>query len=132
MVPVRLATLVVDEQAYAQQLRLQEAGGPRGLSILIGLFEALAIQHALDEGAERPLTHRLLADTVRALGASLERVVIDDVQRNPKGDTFYAKLVLDQGGRELKIDCRPSDGIAVGIHAGVEFYVTEKVMDAVS
>ncbi|MEZ6185975.1 MAG: bifunctional nuclease family protein [Planctomycetota bacterium] len=124
--------MIVDEQAYAQQLRLQEEGGPRTFTILIGLFEALAIQHALDEAGERPLTHRLLLDAIGALGASLERVVIDDVERGPKGDTFFAKLVLDQGGRQLKIDCRPSDGIAVGVHAGVSFYVTEKVMDAVS
>ena len=133
MVPVQLASLVVDEQAYAQQLMLNETGGPRGFTVLIGLFEALAIQRSLGESkSERPLTHQLSLDLVHALDGELERVVIDKVERDARGETFHAKLILQQGGQELQIDCRPSDAIAIGLRAGVTLYVAEEVLDEVS
>ena len=86
MVPVQLAALVVDEQSLAQQVRLGEVGGSREVAIMIGMFEALAIQRALGEArSERPLTHKLLLDVIQALGASLERVEVDGVERDPQG-----------------------------------------------
>ena len=133
MVPVQLAALVVDEQSLAQQVRLGEVGGSREVAIMIGMFEALAIQRALGEArSERPLTHKLLLDVIQALGASLERVEVEGVERDPQGDTFFAKLVLRQGEQELRVDSRPSDAIAAAVRAGVPLYVTEKVMSALS
>ena len=133
MIPVQLASLVVDEQAYAQQLRLNETGGSRGFTVLVGLFEALAIQRALsDARSERPLTHQLALDVLTALGGELEQVLIDKVERDARGETFHAKLILRQGDERLRIDCRPSDAIAIGLRAGVTLCVAEAVLDEVS
>jgi uncharacterized protein len=39
---------------------------------------------------ERPLTHDLLANILRALGAKIERVIVNDLKRG----TYFARLVL--------------------------------------
>ena len=39
---------------------------------------------------ERPLTHDLLANILRALGAKIDRVTVNDL----KGGTYFARLVL--------------------------------------
>ena len=65
---------------------------------------------------ERPLTRDLLANILRALGAKIERVIVNDL----KGGTYFARLVLS-AENELKqrkiieIDARPSDCIAMAI-----------------
>src|SRR5580692_7243186 len=61
---------------------------------------------------ERPLTHDLVAHILRALGANVERVIINDFQRG----TYYARLVLSaenelQQKKIIEIDARPSEGL---------------------
>jgi bifunctional DNase/RNase len=101
---------------------LQETQGKRCLQIWIGLAEAEAI--ALEQQGrlpERPLTHVLIADVVSALGRTLERIEITEV----RGGTFYADLVFDRG---LRVSARPSDSIAIALHADVPIHATEAVL----
>jgi bifunctional DNase/RNase len=101
---------------------LQETQGKRCLQIWIGLAEAEAI--ALEQQGrlpERPLTHVLIADVVTALGRTLERIEITEV----RGGTFYADLVFDRG---LRVSARPSDSIAIALHADVPIHATEAVL----
>jgi uncharacterized protein len=101
---------------------LQETDGKRCLQIWIGLAEAEAI--ALEQQGrlpERPLTHVLISDVVSALGRSLERIEITEV----RGGTFYADLVFDRG---LRVSARPSDSIAIALHADVPIHATEGVL----
>ena len=63
---------------------------------------------------ERPLTHDLLANILRALGAKIERVIVNDLKRG----TYFARLVLSaenesQQKKIIEIDARPSDCIAM-------------------
>jgi hypothetical protein len=101
---------------------LQETDGKRCLQIWIGLAEAEAI--ALEQQGrlpERPLTHVLISDVVSALGRTLERIEITEV----RGGTFYADLVFDRG---LRVSARPSDSIAIALHADVPIHATEGVL----
>ncbi|MEJ2861328.1 bifunctional nuclease family protein [Actinomycetospora flava] len=101
---------------------LQETDGKRCLQIWIGLAEAEAI--ALEQQGrlpERPLTHVLISDVVAALGRRLERIEITEV----RGGTFYADLVFDRG---LRVSARPSDSIAIALHADVPIHATEGVL----
>ena len=101
---------------------LQETDGKRCLQIWIGLAEAEAI--ALEQQGrlpERPLTHVLISDVVSALGRRLERIEITEV----RGGTFYADLVFDRG---LRVSARPSDSIAIALHADVPIHATEGVL----
>lgn len=125
MIELELARLVVNERSAEQLLTLRERGGSRSFSLLIGLFEAAAIQRALDEEfSPRPLTHELLRGILTVLDAELSGVLIDDV----RDSVYYAKLRLNHGGREHLVDARPTDALTLAIQAEVPIHVTERVL----
>ena len=80
----------------------------------------------------RPQTHDLFADVLTALGARVERVVINDFT-----DTvFFARLIIvaenELAERKIiEIDARPSDSIALAVQAEAPIYVASHVWDAV-
>lgn len=107
--------------AYA--LILQESGGSRRLSILIGAEVAQSIALEIEQiKPPRPVTHDLFKSVVEALGATLQEVTITDL----RDGTFFATLQFDATPSE--IDARPSDAIALAIRFGVPIYVSESVM----
>ena len=81
---------------------------------------------------ERPLTHDLLANILRALGAKIERVIVNDLKRT----TYFARLVLSaenesQQRKIIEIDARPSDCIAMAIQQRAPIYVSLDVWNEV-
>jgi uncharacterized protein len=79
---------------------------------------------------ERPLTHELLANILRALGAKVERVIVNDL----KHGTYFARLVLSsenqlQQKKIIEIDARPSDCIAMATQQHAPIYVSLDVWD---
>ena len=81
---------------------------------------------------ERPLTHDLLANILRALGAKIERVIVNDLKRG----TYFARLVLSaenesQQKKIIEIDARPSDCIAMATQQRAPIYVTLDVWNEV-
>jgi hypothetical protein len=118
---IGLASSPQSSGSYA--LILQETGGMRRLSILIGTDLAQSIALEL-EGIKppRPITHDLLKNILDALGATLLEVTINDL----KDGTFYAVLTLDATPAE--IDARPSDAIALAIRCGAPIFVAESVI----
>lgn len=127
MIKVELATVVINERSDEQVIVLKEAEGARRFPIVIGMFEAFAIDRLVQERTtERPLTHDLLAHVITALDAQLVRVVIDDL----RDETYYAKLVLRRADSETYVDARPSDAITMALRAGVPVFVAERVMNA--
>jgi bifunctional DNase/RNase len=81
---------------------------------------------------ERPLTHDLLANILRALGAKIERVIVNDLKRG----TYFARLVLSaenesQQKKIIEIDARPSDCIAMATAQRAPIYVSLDVWDEV-
>ena len=98
--------------------------GEKRLPISIGFPEAKAILDPLEhETPDRPMTHDLLKATIEKLGATMDRVVIDDLFR----DIYYAKIILLRGDEEIIIDSRPSDAIALAVRFEVPIYVQSKV-----
>ena len=123
-VPVELARIIINEQSPHQTIVLREKGGPRQLDIDIGIFEAWAIESRVkDKVTARPMTHDLLANVIRELGGELQAVVITDLQ----GGTFFAELLVAQGKKEHRIDCRPSDAVALAVRLEVPVFVEEEV-----
>lgn len=105
---------------------LKEVRGERHLPIWIGAFEAEAIAMELQGiAAKRPLPYDLLKTIIADLGARVSRIEVTDLSN----DTFYARIVLDLGGRQIPIDSRPSDAIALGVRAKVPILIAESVMD---
>ena len=91
-----------------------------------------AIQRAVNaEEAARPMTHDLMLALLEGLGASVERVVINDVQEG----TFFARLIVSMdnelGQKIIEVDARPSDSIVLALSAKKPLYVAKKVFETV-
>jgi len=128
-VSVRLVRIIISETADQQIIVLKEEDGPRGFPIVIGITEALAIDRRIKgQRAPRPLTHDLMADVINQMGGSLEKVTITDLREG----TFYAKLSIQLNGKQVEVDSRPSDAIALGCNMDVPFFVAEHVLDEAS
>ena len=125
-IPMELVRVVIVETQEHQLIVLREVGGERSFPIVIGTVEAAAIDRRL-KGVPppRPLTHDLLASVIDQLGATLEAIEINDLQEH----TFFARLHVRSGGKLVKIDCRPSDAIALGVVGNAPILVAEHVLN---
>ena len=87
---------------------------------------AYAISMALEEDKpDRPFTHDLIKLILERVGATVERVIIDDLW----DDTFYAKVVVTHNGTTHDIDARPSDAVAIALRFRAPIYVAEDVLE---
>jgi hypothetical protein len=104
----------------------------RILPIVVGIAEANAIQVGLmQEKIGRPMTHDLICNLLAGLGGALQSVSIYKLEN----DTFFAHLNVEQKNVDgqvsqiLRIDSRPSDGIALAIRVKCPILAAEEVMD---
>lgn len=105
---------------------LKEVAGERHLPIWIGPFEAEAIAMELQGvQAARPLPYDLIRTIIGDMGGEVREILVTDLAQ----DVFYARIVIDQDGRTLEIDSRPSDAIALAVRTKVPILVDESVMD---
>jgi len=105
---------------------LKETDRERYLPIWIGPWEASAIAMKLQGlTPERPLTHDLFAATLEELGIRIDRVVISTLAE----ETYHARLFLEQNGRTVEVDSRPSDALALAVRSGVRIFAAEAVLD---
>ena len=100
--------------------------GEASVPIMIGPFESVAIAMVKEGRApDRPLTHDLFKTVLLRLGYVVDRVIIDDLVNA----TYYAKVFLVKGDKELEIDSRPSDAIALALRFEAPIYLTQRVID---
>ncbi len=126
MVEMTIDSIRVSLMNYQRVVILKEKAAERYLPIWIGPAEADAIAIKLQgQTAPRPLTHDLLSSIIDALGASVDSVIVSDLQK----DTFYAKIILNVDGEQLEIDSRPSDALALAVRVGATIYAEEEVLD---
>ena len=105
---------------------LKELNGERHLPIWIGAYEADAIAMELQGvTAARPLPYDLMKSLIGDMGGSVDRIVVSDLAQ----DVFYAQIVIQQNGRSVELDSRPSDAIALAVRSGVPILVAESVME---
>jgi len=125
LVEVSFEHIVVTETSEDRQYFVLLTDGRRHLMIVIGGFEAMAINHGA-EGVKpsRPMTHDLLTGLFRELGWTVKKIVIDDLW----GGTYFAKIYVQKGSEELVIDSRPSDAIAVAVRLNVPMFAIEGIM----
>ena len=133
MVPLEvLGVSQADRTGYPVVLLRHEN---RILPILVGMPEARAIQIVLmGETPPRPLTHDLICNLLAGLNGQLQSVSIYKLQN----DIFFAHLNIEQRSASgqveqvLRVDSRPSDGIAIAVRMKCPILVAEEVMDAAS
>ena len=126
MIEMTIDSIRVSLMNYQRVVILKENITERYLPIWIGPAEADAIAVKLQGVAvPRPLTHDLLGSVIDSLGAVIDSIIVNDL----KNDTFYAKVILNVDGKQMEIDSRPSDALALAVRADVPIYVDETVLD---
>ena len=105
---------------------LKTADDDRFLPIWIGHPEAAAILMKL-QGANppRPMTHDLFADVVSELQGEIVRVTVTELREN----TYYAQITIVQDGREVEIDSRPSDAIALAVRCDAQIFASDELVE---
>lgn len=112
-------------QSGAYALVLGESSGSRRLPIIIGGFEAQAIAIELEKmSPSRPLTH----DLFKAFAQTFDITVTEVLIYNLVEGIFYAKLICTDGSREVEIDARTSDAIALAVRFNCEIFTYEFIL----
>jgi len=116
----------MDDRTKSPIVILQDEEGERVLPIWIGEAEARAIGVILaGEPLERPLTHDLILMLIKSLDAYVSGVSITSLKNN----TFFAEIRLETtAGKQVLVDARPSDSIAVALRADAPIFVDEEVL----
>ena len=125
MIEVSIADILHLKERYI--VVLIDKAGQNLLPIWIGPPEALQIALGLrNHSLPRPLTIRFMANTLAALDVELVEARVEAL----KEETFYGVAKLRQGEREIDLDARPSDVLALAAHTGSPIYVGEEVLQA--
>lgn len=124
MIHVKVEQLLLSNVGFAVILKGIE--DERALPIVIGAAEAQSIAIFINKvDMPRPLTHDLFKNVLDFLECRLIRIEVHKLENG----TFYANLVLEQDGKELMMDARPSDSIALALRCNAQIYVHDGVMD---
>ena len=118
--------LIVDPIANMPVVILRDSEEKAFLPIWVGIYEANAIALQLEGIAPpRPMTHDLLRNALALVKAEVLRITVTDLLEN----TFYAQILLRLDGRELVLDSRPSDAIALALRANAPVFVDDAVLE---
>jgi len=126
MIEVQIDSVRVHLMTPQRLVVLKQKQSERYLPIWVGPYEAEAITVALQEvEMSRPLTHDLLKNVFSAFDARIIRIEIVKLQN----DIFYGNIVAEVNGKEIHVDSRPSDAIALSVRAHVPILVHPSVME---
>ncbi|MCL5277026.1 MAG: bifunctional nuclease family protein [Deltaproteobacteria bacterium] len=126
LIEMRVVGVMIDPVNSTPIVILRDSENRYTLPIWIGVTEASAIMMEI-EGikAPRPNTHDLIRSILDKIDVHPTRVEITELKDN----TYYAVLFLKAGAKELRIDSRPSDAIAVALKTAVSILVDKTVID---
>jgi bifunctional DNase/RNase len=128
MLDMKVTQLTVDPLTNIPVVILKDiASEKEAVPIWIGVSEASAIATELEKVAlERPMTHDLLKNIIGEVGVSVARVEVHDF----RDDIFYATIYLiGPDGKEIPVDSRPSDALALALRCGARICVARKVIE---
>lgn len=115
----------VQPGAYA--LIFAEENGIRRLPIVIGTPEAQSIAIVLENiPPPRPLTHDLIKTILDQFSIQLVEIFIYKFENG----AFHSELLFKQGEKEIRIDSRTSDAVAIALRTGTPIYTTNEIMQS--
>jgi len=125
---MKVMGIALDTRTGSPIVVLHDKDNRKALPIWIGSAEASAIIRKIENLAvARPMTHDLIIDMIKKTGYELDRIEINDVEK----ETYFATLCLtNKEGKELEIDSRPSDAIAVAIRVDAPIFVSATVLSS--
>jgi len=123
--PMVISGLTMDPVTNSPIVILKAIDGDETLPIWIGLLEATAIASEM-EGIKfsRPMTHDLLKNMMDKVDVKVARIEVSDLKDN----TYYAVIHLKQGEKEMTLDARPSDALAISLRVKAPIFVAEEVI----
>jgi len=123
--PMVISGLTVDPITNSPIVILKEVDGDQTLPIWIGLLEATAIASEMEGiNFSRPMTHDLLKNIMELGGLKVIRIEVCELKNN----TYYALIHFKHGEKEMSVDARPSDAIALSLRAKAPILVAEEVI----
>lgn len=125
-IEVHITGLTIDPFTNMPIIILKDEQQKNALPIWIGLIEASAIATELEKiELTRPMTHDLLQNILKEVDIKVTRVEVNDLKDN----TFFARIYLEQDGRRIVMDSRPSDAIALALRTDSPIFVARSVME---
>ena len=122
---MKVKNLVLDPLSNMPMIVLRDEDDKRSLSIWVGLPEANAIALELEKiPTPRPMTHDLIKNLLETVEARVAKIEVTDLREN----TFYAVIHLKLGARDLAVDSRPSDAIALALRVDAPIFVDDAVL----
>lgn len=126
MVKVTIDSIRVSLMSQQRIVILKDTESDRYLPIWIGPCEADAITVELQEvDVPRPLTHDLLRSVIEEMEGEIQNITVNEL----RNDVFYARVVINVNGKEIEVDSRPSDAIALAVRARAPIFVADSVME---
>lgn len=126
LVHMKVEGLLFDPRSSMYILLLKGMEGNGTLPIWIGKPEADSIALALGGvTTPRPLTHDLIKNIASGLKIRIMRVVVTEILDN----TYYAVIYLNDGKKEVQIDSRPSDAVAVALRVNAPIFVDDGILE---
>jgi bifunctional DNase/RNase len=126
IIVMRILGLIFDPNLNTTVVVLLDSERERVLPIWIGPMEGNAIAIGMEKvTTPRPMTHDLMKNFLEQFHVAVSKVVVTDL----KDDTFYASVSLSVDGKELVLDARPSDAIALAVRTEAPIYCAERVME---
>ena len=114
-------------QSGAYALILGELNGERRLPIIIGGLEAQAIAIAIEHiKPQRPLTHDLFKNFAEIFEITIKEIYINKFHEG----IFYSILICTDNEKEVSIDSRTSDAVALAIRFGCPIYTNEQILSS--
>ena len=126
LIKMKVSGLTIDPLTNTPIVILKDMQEKKAIPIWIGLFEASAIATELEKiSFSRPMTHDLVTEILRVLEIEVTKIEINDLRNN----TFFANIYLLRDGKNLVIDSRPSDAIAIALRTNAPIFVDDKVIE---
>jgi len=118
--------ITVDPITNSPIVILKEINGEQTLPIWIGILEATAIASEM-EGIKfsRPMTHDLFKNMMDMVDIEFQKVEVCDLRNN----TYYALIHFRHKGKDMTIDARPSDALALSLRVNAPIFVSESVIE---
>ena len=121
--------ITIEPDSKSPILILKEKDGEKVLPVWIGLLEATAIATQMEKlEFERPMTHDLAVNMLKAMEIYMPQIEIYDIKDN----TYYARITLVSRGKRVIVDARPSDAVAMALRTMADIKVDESVLDSIS
>lgn len=129
LIKVSIIALVEEQKIHSPAVILHDEKSNKILPIWIGYPEARAIAMAMQKTLmPRPMPHKLLQSTIETMGGAIKKIIINKIISN----TFYSIIVIERANELIEIDSRPSDAIALALHANMSVFIAKNIMDALS